>query len=214
MRQPYRLIGLFLRVLLLCVLMWGVIVSIPSLSLPGGTPAQFEQALDQDRVTFVIYRSTPEQVTSVKWAEGAFSWHYAGVSYPVDAFIGRTWEVPTRSESDSNRWIPFWVYITPVKYGWVVAVAWALALAVMLGSVPRLANRWAWLWLFTVGQIGAILFLLLEPRSLWYGTQPQDPPRYRRTGGVGCLNAIGLAVVTVALGALAGALIEAVRSST
>jgi hypothetical protein len=60
----------------------------------------------------------------------------------------------------------------------------------------RYANRWAWFWMFTFGQVGAILFLLLEPRSLWYGTQPQPPRAVRMSGGNGCVTSIGLAVMS------------------
>ncbi|MFG1827745.1 hypothetical protein ACGFIJ_35160 [Microbispora bryophytorum] len=60
---------------------------------------------------------------------------------------------------------------------------------------PRLGNRWAWFWLFTVGEVGAMLFLLLEPRPLWRGLEPQNPVRNRMGGGGGCVLALCLSLV-------------------
>lgn len=67
----------------------------------------------------------------------------------------------------------------------------------MLGTArPRLGNRWAWFWLFTVGKIGAIMFLFSEPRPLSYGVEPQKTAyRGRLGGGQGCVMALGLSFI-------------------
>jgi hypothetical protein len=62
----------------------------------------------------------------------------------------------------------------------------------------RYANRWAWFWLFTVGQIGALLYLWSEPEPL-LKLLPRTPGRAREhqpiTGGVGCLYSIAWMLV-------------------
>jgi hypothetical protein len=94
--------------------------------------------------------------------------------------------------------------------GWVIwtGAAWWATFLIMLASVPRLGNRWAWFWLFTVGQIGAIVFLVLEPRPLWSVAGERPAPRGRLTGAQGCLVSIGLGLLAAAgaagVGRLAG----------
>lgn len=68
----------------------------------------------------------------------------------------------------------------------------------LLTREHRYANRWAWFWLFTVGQIGALLYLWKEPEPL---LKPllRKPGRVRErqpiTGGVGCLFSIAWMLV-------------------
>ncbi|GIH75385.1 hypothetical protein [Planobispora longispora] len=139
-------------------------------------------------------------------------------SYSVGQLRRDIGEKPVRvnqvepSAGDSNWIFPDWPFHVPLVAGtWVVGVAWVIAFLVMLGSTPRLGNRWAWFWLFTVGQVGAILFLLLEPRPIWYGAERHPTPRGRVGGGSGCLLSIGLgflsAVAAMGVGHLAGLLL-------
>jgi hypothetical protein len=87
--------------------------------------------------------------------------------------------------------------------GWLVKVAWIATFVIMIGTArPRLGNRWAWFWLFTVGDIGAILFLFFEPRAVWRGLGPQGPASGRMAGGQGCLMAICLHFLIAAFAAV------------
>ncbi len=108
--------------------------------------------------------------------------------------------VVERDRFDGAEWIPVWVADMPGPVGglWLTG-GWILALLIMLGSTPRLGNRWAWLWLLTVGQVGALLFLLLEPRPLWFAAGRRPAPRGRLSGGWGFLAAIGLGLLSYGL---------------
>jgi hypothetical protein len=66
----------------------------------------------------------------------------------------------------------------------------------MLGTGRhRYANRWAWFWLFTVGQVGAVLYLILEPRPIWRPASRTAPTgRSPMGGGSGFLLSILLSI--------------------
>lgn len=72
----------------------------------------------------------------------------------------------------------------------------------LLTREHRYANRSAWFWLFTVGQIGALLYLWSEPEPL-LGPLLRTPRRARVrerehqpiTGGVGCLYSVAWMLV-------------------
>jgi hypothetical protein len=90
----------------------------------------------------------------------------------------------------------------------VTAIVWLVTLGVMLMTARhRYANRWAWFWLFTVGQVGALLYLVLEPRPIWRPAARPAPDRTPITGGTGFLWSLVLSVVVgiavVLIGALA-----------
>jgi hypothetical protein len=68
----------------------------------------------------------------------------------------------------------------------------------------RIGNRWYWLWMCTYGQVGVILYLLLEPEPLrpWVGralrffAPPASDPR--KYGGIaGALMAFAMSVVSI-----------------
>jgi hypothetical protein len=67
---------------------------------------------------------------------------------------------------------------------------WLLTLLHMLSrGGHRVANRWAWFWLFTVGQVGALLYLIREPVPLWRRVLPARGTVPTR-GGVGFAQAV------------------------
>ncbi|WP_182907269.1 hypothetical protein [Microbispora sp. H13382] len=200
MRLPYRIAGLWVRVVLLVVLLWGALVSVLSLTPRERALADFHEALRAGQVTYVIYRGKP---LDLRWSTGPLFWYHVDQSEAytrrdllrdLDATVPGPEAVPAQS-----RWAFFsgWPFHVPVPgAAWPVGGAWIAALLVMLGTGrPRLGNTWAWFWLFTVGEVGAMLFLLLEPRSLWHGLEPQEPVPNPMSGGRGCFLAICLSLV-------------------
>lgn len=78
--------------------------------------------------------------------------------------------------------------------GTIAVALWIVLFArMLLTREHRYANRWAYFWLFTVGQIGALLYVWSEPEPL---LMPLGRSRARVhvdrpiTGGTGCLLSI------------------------
>jgi hypothetical protein len=93
--------------------------------------------------------------------------------------------------------LPLRVPWAPLRYA--AGAVWLLTLVHMLAQGGhRVANRWAWFWMFTIGQVGALLYLLREPTPLWRA-ELLDTDSAPIRGGVG----FGYAVLyTFAVGAL------------
>ncbi|WP_238009875.1 hypothetical protein KZZ52_14910 [Dactylosporangium sp. AC04546] len=93
-----------------------------------------------------------------------------------------------------REWWPSRVMWSPLQG--LTVLAWAGTFVLMLATPRhRYGNRWAWFWLFTIGQVGAPLYLLLETRPLWRdrawsARTPANPV----SGGVGCLWSILLPI--------------------
>ncbi|WP_405088405.1 hypothetical protein [Microbispora sp. NBC_01389] len=213
MRVPFRIAGLWIRVVLLVILLWGAFLTVLSIFPRESTVAEFEAALRADQVTCVIvFNGDPVRL---RWSAGPLLW------YDVDRVTNaarvrrdlvRESEVADQRPLVIWRWTsdhdnphyPSWPFQVPFPGApSIVGSAWLAALFIMLGAgPPRWGNRWAWFWLFWMGEVGAILFLLLEPRSLWYGLQSQQPiPRPMR-GGHGCVLSICLNLVGAGLAAV------------
>ncbi|GAA3443084.1 hypothetical protein [Planomonospora venezuelensis] len=238
-RPFWRVAGFAVRLTLLVLLLAGAFLVALSVTPSDRTLGEFRAALEADRVSRVVYRPQEGGVSRLVWSEGPLVWHEVpGLltgegpgTYPVEQFRRDIHTIPGRvvregPERDSRGIFPNWPFLVPVAQGaWTVGVAWVLALLIMIGSVPRLGNRWAWFWLFTVGQIGAILFLLLEPRPIWRGIgreraagqepsgepEPRSRLNVRLGGGTGCLLSIAVGIVSaiaaVGLGMLMGLLL-------
>ncbi|WP_066947751.1 hypothetical protein [Microtetraspora fusca] len=216
-REPYRIAGLWVRVLLLVVLVWGGFVTLLSVAPRERTLADLRADLAAGRVTYVIYTGGDDaraELREVRWSTAPLFWYRARSPWPgdapytraglltdiapeisdADAFVPDPHPVVRRAEDEPGRATspPSWPFRVPVPHAsWTVAAAWIATLVIMLGTArPRLGNRWAWFWLFTVGQIGALAYLLSEPRSLWRGLGPQAPPPSRLEGGRGCVLAL------------------------
>ncbi|RCG28953.1 hypothetical protein DQ384_21555 [Sphaerisporangium album] len=175
----------------------------------------------------VVQMEDPHDLMTLKWSESPLVWHEVpgditdtrGVAYTVDLLRADVGRAPVRpsltvdSGRDSGGGIfPDWpfTFLGGEKLWWL-ATAWVVAFVVMLlGPPPRLANRWAWFWMFTVGQIGAILYFVLEPRPLWRGLGEVPVPEKRVEGGSGCLISIGLSVISVVLAGGIGQLVSVV----
>ncbi|GAA4587260.1 hypothetical protein GCM10023194_35660 [Planotetraspora phitsanulokensis] len=189
MRKLDWVIGLCLHGILLAVLLWGVLVTLAGAVPRERSAEEFWARLKAGDVTYVAEKrdySTPETRVDLRWSTGPLTWYHSTDLYSrgqKDLRESGWTEVVHRSPYEgTGRWL---LSVWPLRVpdpgtGPVVQIAWCFALLIMLVTKrTRLANRWAWLWLFTIGQIGALLYLLLEPRPLWWGPEerePMDPP--------------------------------------
>lgn len=212
MRVPFRIAALWIRVVLLVILLWGAFLTVLSIFPRESTVAEFQTALRADQVTYVIFfKGDPVRL---RWSTGPWLWY--DVDRVTDAARVRRELVRESEAADQHplviwRWTsnqnnpryPTWPFQVPFPGApWIVGGAWLATLLTMLGAgQPRWGNRWAWFWLFWVGEVGAILFLLLEPRSLWYGLEPQKPILSPMRGGRGCVLSICLSLVGAGLAA-------------
>lgn len=85
--------------------------------------------------------------------------------------------------------------------------AWTLTFLMMLFSRRRtFANRWAWFWMFTLGQVGALLYLVLDPDPIWRRPRPYGAavpiPEHVMRGDSGCLAALITGVGIPLVGAI------------
>ncbi|MCT9931321.1 hypothetical protein N5079_13950 [Planotetraspora sp. A-T 1434] len=216
LRDPYRIAGLWVRVALLVVLLWGGLITVLSAAPLERSAADFQTALRAGQVTYVIYKGTGNCLDDLRWSSGPLFWYQAkelwnltytrrDLSHDLSA-AGPGPVVRRVSRHDDGKGLFLdWPFQVPVpRLSWLVKAAWIATLVIMLGTArPRLGNRWAWFWLFTVGEIGAIAFLFFEPRPIWCGPGPQGPAYVGRMGGgQGCLIAICFNLMASALAAV------------
>jgi hypothetical protein len=170
--------------------------------------------LDAGRVSHLEYRPIDQQV---RWVDGWWRWRVTilesgpdnsdAATTPPSAQAAVAWlnaridasghpvVVEFRDDQESGWWVNL---VVPGPLKAATGVAWLATLLIMFGRRRhRYANRWAWFWLFTVGQLGAPLYLVLEPHPLWRpGSWPPRPARSITRGGIGFVWAIGLSIVT------------------
>jgi hypothetical protein len=94
-------------------------------------------------------------------------------------------------------------YVPWPPLAFAAAAVWLLTLIHMLAAGGhRVANRWAWFWMFTFGQLGAVPYLLFEPVPLW---RSQLPVTGRRPigGGMGLVYSVLLGFAGAALSMVA-----------
>ncbi|MDP9848026.1 hypothetical protein [Streptosporangium lutulentum] len=205
--------------MLLVVLLWGALITVLSLNPVPRTQAEFRAAADAGRITVVEFREQEGDLSYLRWTEGPLVWRWISprplsgdsATYTTEDLrreLGDDSVRVTGIRNDSGDFPPRWPFEVPALAGvnWV-AVAGVLTFLIMLGSTPRLGNRWAWFWLFTVGQVGAILFLLLEPRPLGFRPGAPSTPSSRLSGGFGFLTAIGVSMIAAGVTALLGQLV-------
>ncbi|GII33816.1 hypothetical protein [Planotetraspora mira] len=214
MRGPYRIVGLWVRVVLLVVLLWGALLTVLSANPRERSATDFQAALRAGQITYVIYEASDDHLRGLRWSSGPLFWYQAKepstLTYMRRDLMDDLSAVAPRpvvrwgSSDDGEGLFPDWPFQVPVPHvGWLVKVAWIATFVIMIGTArPRLGNRWAWFWLFTVGDIGAILFLFFEPRAVWRGLGPQGPASGRMAGGQGCLMAICLQFLIAAFAAV------------
>lgn len=220
--------GFAVRLLLLLLLLWGALMSSASFVPSTRTVEQFRGALMAGEIDRVSYRALDSgELVALVWSESPLTWHevsgeVADSEAPymiarLDADVDRAPVRPSVVEGsarapDADNWIfPDWPFRIPGGPNlWWVAAAWIATFVAMLGFKPRLANRWAWFWLFTVGQMGAFLFLILEPRPLWKGVGEGVNRPDRTDGCSGCFYSILLSFVSVLVAVGVGQLFKLV----
>ncbi|WP_155341812.1 hypothetical protein [Acrocarpospora corrugata] len=220
--------GFVVRLLLLSALLCGAVVTSASFMPSQRTVEQFRSAVragEVDRVSFQSFG--PDALAFVVWSESPLVWHEATgdiadsegpyTKARLMADVGRAPVSPSveqdraRESPVNNSIFPDWPFrLLGGSYLWWIAAVWVAVFVVMLGSTPRLATRWAWFWLFTVGQIGALLFLVMEPRPLWKGPGEGITSAKRTEGRRGCLYSIALSFVSVAAALGVGQLVKLV----
>jgi hypothetical protein len=212
------------RVLLLLVLVAGAATTMASMRPPQRPESDLTADLAAGRVTYLDYQPSNHEV---RWANGWWRWRASTlVSWretterpsavdpyndtalqwlhqQVDA-SGHPTTVRIRADHQSEWW-PANIVWEPLYAGAVVA--WIGTFLLMLGHAHhRYANRWAWLWLFTIGQVGVLLYLILEPQPLWRPRRwPRPTNRTQARGGTGLIWAIllSIAVSLAAVGVVA-----------
>ncbi|GAA3819672.1 hypothetical protein GCM10022226_45120 [Sphaerisporangium flaviroseum] len=215
LREPYRLVRLWGRVALLAVLLWGGLITALSMNPQARPIEDFRASLRGGEVAYVLH-SEGRALSDLRWSTAPLFWYRletyqydaggAEGAYDRDDLAADLGAVKARpivaeisSGSKGGQPIPYWPFHVPVfPGGWLVGAAWVITLLIMLSTArPRLGNRWAWFWLFTYGQAGAVLFLMSEPRPLWRGLDPEVPVVSRMGGRQGCLVSIGLGLVSI-----------------
>ena len=201
------------RMLLLLVLVVGAATTVASVRPPERPESDLTADLAAGRVTYLDYERSNH---TVHWVNGWWQWRAttlvswrengerpSTVDPQSDAALGWLYRqidasghpIPVRFRVDHEpRWWPARIVWEPLQVAAVAA--WIGSFLIMLGHARhRYANRWAWFWLFTVGQAGVLLYLILEPQPLW---RPRSwPPRTDRAparGGTGLIWAILLSI--------------------
>ncbi|MEU4407590.1 hypothetical protein AB0F88_23960 [Streptosporangium sp. NPDC023963] len=224
-RRGWRIVGLTIRSVLLIILIFGVLINVLNRAPLPETRAEFRAAAAADRVSLVEYDEQDGAIRYLRWVEGPLTWRELdaetlGAAPPpytmadLKGDLGRSGaRVTELSDSREISLGSQWVLElpTPINGGWPIA-AWVLTFLIMLGSTPRLGNRWAWFWILGSGWIGAILFLLLEPRPFWFEAGRVPAPRGRLRGWEGFLLGILLGMLSTALTSVVGYLLNLVLS--
>ncbi|GAA1011130.1 hypothetical protein Aple_056820 [Acrocarpospora pleiomorpha] len=216
------------RLLLLLLLLCGALVTSASYMPSPRTVEQFRSAVAAGEVDRVSYQEFgADELAALVWSESPLVWHEVQGSiadsegpYTTErlrADMRRASVRPSLMEERgggpvvNNSIFPDWPFgFRGGSNLWWIAAVWVVTFVAMLFSTPRLANRWAWFWMFTVGQIGAFLFLITEPRPLWKGPGEGLAPTNRIEGSRGCLYSIALSFVSLAAVLGAGQLIKLV----
>lgn len=208
------------RLVLLFVLLAGALSVAASVNPPHRPESDLTRDIAAGRVTYLDY---DQHLREVRWVTGWWHWHETTLATPdtgadqssnSDPALTRLYRqidgsghfIPVRIRSDQHPdfW-PFKVVWDPLEMATVAA--WVGTFLLMLCTTRhRYANRWAWFWLFTFGQAGALLYLVLEPQPIW---RPRSwPPRLKPPigGGTGLLWAIllpcGVGVVAYGIASL------------
>ncbi|MFD0745914.1 hypothetical protein ACFQ1L_31825 [Phytohabitans flavus] len=184
-----------------------------SIRPPERSESDLTADLAAGRITYLDYERGDHRV---RWANGWWRWRTTTLVswqenierpdaiYPEsDAALAwlqqqinasdRPISLRIRADREAGWW-PANVVWEPLQVA--TLAAWVGTFLLMLGhSHHRYANRWAWFWLFTVGQVGVLLYLVLEPQPLW---RPRSwPPRTDSPpirGGTGLAWAILLSI--------------------
>ncbi|MCS3780114.1 hypothetical protein [Tsukamurella ocularis] len=215
-----------IRATFLAVLVIGAIAGAITAHPRIASSDDFTRALDRGEVVRVVpwEHSNSNTVGAADWSTGPFHWYTGPIpgTGTYSEFRTQMYDRGVQVETYDDT-IVRWPFRTPTWFGTTVAIAWMLTFLAMLTSRPRWGNRWAWFWMFVIGQVGALLYLLLEPRPLWHSfriaalrrpdatldaTREANPREDLRTGSEGCALSLvvgfGAAVTAAGIGWLAG----------
>jgi hypothetical protein len=207
-------LGRVVRGVAFIVLVVGAFTVVASFAPASRSTEDFTADLAAGRVSYVEYQSG---LGEVRWVSDWVRWRQARLTSPPlpdtggvsgqardrawlnqqIAASGRQLRLEEFRNSGPGEW-PFRIPWPPLRYA--AGAVWVLALLHMLSrGGHRVANRWAWFWMFTFGQIGALLYLVREPVPLWRSELP-DAGRAPMRGGIGFLSAILLSIVAGVVG--------------
>ena len=214
-----------IRLVVLVVLLFGGVLVFMRAFPHEVSPARLVQDLHEGKVSH-LEREAGEGAMrdggTVRWSTGLLNWYETSVPGPgwpsgaADPRIGHDGMLE-RLVADSPRQVAvtpaqdlhgeqgWWENRHPAQLAQAAGLLWLLVLLVMLGDWRgrRHASRWAWFWLFTIGVVGALAYLLLEPRPLWARGGAGRGVSARQVHGItGLLAAVllGLAAVGAAFG--------------
>ena len=221
--ETMRTAQLVARCLALLILVAGFTAAAAALQPRQTDFDEFIRALDSDSVVTVVLDKDlstaagdeDTKVWTATWSTGPFHWRRGQVVDRPTARAGFHTDMRQRrvavETDDGETSLVKRMFSLPSWFGALLTITWIGTFIVMLGSVPRWGNRWAWFWMFVVGQIGVLLYLLVEPRPLWKEqhaaaeTIAREPvPTERITGGVGCVSAIVTGIAAAFLATAVG----------
>lgn len=218
--------GRVVRAVALVVLVLAILTVVTSWAAPRRSTEDLSADLAAGRVTYVEYASGTR---TVRWVVDLVLWRQAQLpaqpDVPADgnptngntangAAQGRdmTWleqqitasgHAVRLAEVDGTSRRLWLQYVPWPPLGFAAAAVWLLTLVQMLSSGGhRVANRWAWFWMFTFGQLGAVPYLLLEPVPLWRSRRPVTGRR-PIGGGMGLVYSVLLGFAGAALSMVA-----------
>ncbi|MGB6038227.1 MAG: hypothetical protein WBG39_00080 [Gordonia sp. (in: high G+C Gram-positive bacteria)] len=161
------------RVVALLILVTGCAATVVAAQPRTADYPEFARALDSGSVDSVVFDESDGTVSDTwigAWSTGLFQWRRGPIvadpvskSQAMQSLRNRGVEISENSDQVPNNW----AFRSSAWFGMALTLAWLGTFVAMLASRPRWGNRWAWFWMFTVGQVGVLLYLLIEPASLW-----------------------------------------------
>lgn len=167
-----------LRVAALIVLLTAAVAAATAAHPRDADHTEFAHELDRGAVVQVALPDSSsssiddETVWTATWSTGPFQWRRGPITdrlqTPVAEFTtamrARGVRVTTK---DDDAELLAWPLRGPPWVTTVIGLTMLATLVAMLSSRPVYGTRWAWFWMFVLGQLGALLYLVLEPAPLW-----------------------------------------------
>ncbi|TWS20158.1 hypothetical protein FK529_08525 [Tsukamurella asaccharolytica] len=191
-----------LRVAALLVLLTAAVAAATAAHPRETDYGEFARALDRGEVVQITLPDTPSSsgeatVWMATWSTGPFQWRRGPVAEGLMTTLSdftvamRDRGVRITTKDDDTELLT-WPSAGPTWVTTLLGLTWLAVFLAMLISPPTYGTRWAWFWMFVIGQVGALLYLVLEPTPLWRrdpaagGIEPVDPlpPRRDRWNGL------------------------------
>lgn len=175
------------RCLALLVLLAGFVSVAASVNPRTAGHDDFRRDLDRGAIELIVLpEATPswQTVDEATWSTGPFQWRRGtvdsgGTETAVFSAQMRDRGISVEMKDLDDTSFTGWPLATPTWLETLVVLTWLASFVAMIASRPRWGNRWAWFWMFVVGEIGVLLYLLVEPEPLWRRASepPADPVR-------------------------------------